>query len=78
MHEFGPWEANPRMHVKRLDNPPVEAALAADLFTATPKLTPNQGNQGPGERPGDGWAGGRRPRGAVFGEAALAADLIRA
>ena len=36
---YDPWEPNPCMHTKRLDNPAAEAALAADLFTATPDLT---------------------------------------
>ena len=75
------------MHTKRLDNPTTEAALAADLFTAAPNLTRNQGNQDPGERPEAVVRQPSRRPGAplglasldlVFGEAALAADLITA
>ena len=36
MHGFGPWGANPCMHNKQLANPSAEAALAADLFKASP------------------------------------------
>ena len=46
------------MHTKRLHNPAAEAALAADLFTATPDFSQqrptrpeNLGDQAPGERP---------------------------
>ena len=75
------------MHTNRLDNPAAEAALAADFFTATPKLTPNQRNQDPGERSEAVVRQPSRRPGAplglasldlVFGGTALAADLITA
>ena len=62
-----------------------QAVMKSAASANSPKT--NRGNHDPGERLGDGSAGGRRPWGApldlgsfdlVFGEAALAADLITA
>ena len=66
-------------------SPEGSSSRDSSRLLAQPPRRPNQGNQDPGERLGGGSAGGRRPQGAllglgfldlVFGEAALAADLV--